>query len=116
MPWEVAFHDAYVAELGNVPARVRIKVLAMANLLREFGPHLHRPHCDTLHGSRHTNMKELRFTVPDGEWRVAYAFDPHRCAVLLVGGSKSGVSQDRFYRALTAIADERFDEHLEGLG
>jgi hypothetical protein len=60
-------------------------------------------------------MKELRFTVPDGEWRVAYAFDPHRCAVLLVGGSKSGVSQDRFYRALIAIADERFDEHLEGL-
>lgn len=87
----------------------------MANLLQEFGPHLHRPYSDTLHGSRHANMKELRFTVIDGEWRVAYAFDLHRCAILLVGGSKSGQSQDSFYRALIATADERFDQHLDDL-
>jgi hypothetical protein len=34
-------------------------------LLREFGPALKRPHCDTLKGSRHANMKELRFAADD---------------------------------------------------
>ncbi len=68
----------------------------MAGLLRKYGPHLGRPYCDALKGSKHANMKELRFTVADGEWRVALAFDPERSAILLVGGSKSGGSQKRF--------------------
>jgi hypothetical protein len=58
-------------------------------------------------------MKELRFTLPDGEWRVAFAFDPERCAILLVGGSKSGVSENRFYRDLIRVADARFTAHLK---
>jgi hypothetical protein len=57
-------------------------------------------------------MKELRFSVGDGEWRVAYAFDPRRRAMLLVGASKSGVASGRFYRRLIATADIRLDEHL----
>ena len=60
-------------------------------------------------------MKELRFTLPDGEWRIAFAFDPQRQAVMLVGGTKSGTSQKRFYRDLIKIADKRFDHHLETL-
>ena len=87
----------------------------MALLLRQFGPQLRRPHCDTLKGSKHSNMKELRFTLPDGEWRVAFAFDPHRNAILLVGGSKSGTPEKRFYRELIRTADARFDKHLKGL-
>ena len=73
------------------------------------------PHCDTLSGSKYANMKELRFSLPEGEWRVAFAFDPERTAILLVGGSKSGVSQKRFYRDLIRVADGRFDDHLERL-
>jgi hypothetical protein len=57
-------------------------------------------------------MKEGRFKAKGGVWRVAFAFDPERKAVLLVGGDKSGVSQKRFYKALIDKADERFDEHL----
>ena len=53
-------------------------------------------------------MKELRFTLADGEWRIAFAFDPERSAILLVGGSKSGVSEKRFYKDLIRVADERF--------
>ena len=67
---------------------------------------------DTLNGSRHANMKELRFSAADGEWRVAFAFDPKRKAILLVAGDKSGGSEKRFYRELIRKAAERFDAHL----
>ena len=58
-------------------------------------------------------MKELRFDAADGVWRVAFAFDPERQAVLLVGGDKSGVSQAKFYKALIRKADERYKRWLE---
>jgi hypothetical protein len=67
---------------------------------------------DTLKGSSYANMKELRFAAADGEWRVAFAFDIKRRAVLLVAGDKSGGSEKRFYRELIRKADERFDAHL----
>jgi len=60
-------------------------------------------------------MKELRFEADNGVWRIAYAFDPIRKAIVLVAGDKSGVSQKRFYRSLIRKADERFAEHLEEL-
>jgi hypothetical protein len=66
-------------------------------------------------GSKHANMKELRFSLSDGEWRIAFAFDPRRQAILLVGGSKSGVSERQFYRDLIRVADARFDAHLKTL-
>jgi hypothetical protein len=58
-------------------------------------------------------MKELRFTLPDGEWRIAFAFDPQRQAILLVGGSKSGTNEKQFYRDLIRVADERLGAHLK---
>ena len=57
-------------------------------------------------------MKELRFDAAGGVWRVAFAFDPHRKAVLLLCGDKSGGSETRFYRQLIGKADARFDAHL----
>jgi hypothetical protein len=57
-------------------------------------------------------MKELRFDAADGVWRVAFAFDPNRKAILLVAGDKSGGSEKRFYRQLIETADERFDVHV----
>jgi hypothetical protein len=60
-------------------------------------------------------MKELRFSAADGEWRVAFAFDTRRKAILLVAGDKSGGSERRFYRELVRKADERFDEHLKSI-
>jgi hypothetical protein len=61
---------------------------------------LGRPWVDTLKGSDHANMKELRFDAADGVWRVAFAFDPNRQAILLVAGDKSGGSQAKFYKWL----------------
>lgn len=107
------FDPAFAAEAKGFARAVQIELASLAGLLRQFRPQLRRPHCDTLKGSRHANMKELRFTLPDGEWRVAFAFDPQRQAILLVGGSKSGVSERQFYRDLIRVADERFSAHLK---
>ena len=60
-------------------------------------------------------MKELRFSAADGEWRVAFAFDTKRKAILFVAGDKSGVSEKAFYRQLITKADHRFDVHLNRL-
>ena len=115
MGWVVEFHDAYWQELATESITVQDAVFAMADVLEEIGPQLGRPRCDTLKGSAFANMKELRISLPDGEWRIAFAFDPGRRAILLVGGSKSGMSQTRFYRQLIRIADRRFADHLNSM-
>lgn len=94
---------------------VQDEMLAHAKLLEQFGPQLGRPRVDTLNGSRHANMKELRFAADDGVWRVAFAFDLNRQAVLLVAGDKSGGSEKRFNRQLINKADARFSDHLSRL-
>ena len=111
----VAVGDEFEPEFNALPKDVQTEILALARLLQQFGPRLGRPRVDTLDGSRHANMKELRFAAADGEWRVAFAFDPQRQGILLVAGDKSGGSQKRFYRELIRKADERFDAHLQRL-
>ena len=111
----VEIGDEFESEFDEMREDVRIEMLASTRLLRQFGPQLGRPRVDTLNGSRHANMKELRFTAADGEWRVAFAFDTKRKAILLVAGDKSGVGERRFYRGLIRKADDRFDAHLARL-
>lgn len=115
MPWTVEFHDDFEPEFLALELAVQDALLAVAKLLADYGPQLGRPYADTLKGSKHANMKELRFEASDGEWRVAFAFDPRRHAILLVAGDKSGGSQRRFYRQLIAKADKRFSVHLDRL-
>lgn len=112
MAWDVLFHQEFVSEFRLLPQNVQDEVLAHSKLIQAFGPQLGRPRVDTLKGSRHANMKELRFDADDGVWRVAFAFDPDRKAILLVCGDKSGGSETRFYRQLITKADARFDAHL----
>lgn len=115
MSWEVLFHDDFEPEFDELPEAVRVELYGRAGLLEEFGPSLGRPSVDTLNGSKHANMKELRFDADGGVWRVAFAFDPRRKAMLLVAGDKSGGSEDKFYKRLIKKADARFDSHLEQL-
>ena len=102
MSWTVEIAEEFEPEFFALPLNVRRTILAVSRLLREFGPQLGRPRVDTLNGSRHANMKEMRFSAADGEWRVAFAFDPTRRAILLAAGDKSGGGERRFYRALIA--------------
>ena len=113
--WAVELADEFEPEFDLLHEDVRTDILALALLLERFGPQLVRPRVDTLKGSRHTNMKELRFSAADGEWRVAFPFDPRRRAILQVAGNKSVGSERRFYRELIRKAEDRFDAHLARL-
>ena len=115
MSWIVEIGDEFEPEFYGLHEDVRTEILALSQFLQQFGPLLGRPRVDTLNDSRHANMKELRFSAADGEWRVAFAFDTKRKAILLVAGDKSGVSEKRFYRELIREADDRFDAHLARL-
>ncbi|MGB3651158.1 MAG: type II toxin-antitoxin system RelE/ParE family toxin [Rivularia sp. (in: cyanobacteria)] len=115
MSWVVQFYPDFESEFDALPEEVQNKLLARANLLETFGSELGRPHIDTINGSRYPNMKELRFKAANGVWRVLFAFDSRRCAILLVAGDKSGGSETRFYKQLIKTADERFEAHLAQL-
>lgn len=115
MEWEVVFGDEFDVEFEALSEVVQDELLASARLLAMFGPQLGRPHADTLNDSSFANMKELRFNIDDGAWRVAFAFDPERKAILLVAGDKSGGSERRFYKSLITRADKRYQAHLDRL-
>jgi hypothetical protein len=115
MDWRVDYHPEFRVEFDLLSENVQDEIDALVKALKVAGPLLKRPLCDTLGGSKHANMKELRFDTDDGVWRVAFAFDPLRQAILLVAGDKSGVSQKRFYKTLISRADNRFDGHLAWL-
>ncbi len=110
--WPVEIGGEFEPEFDELHEDVQTEILALARVLQQFGPQLGRPRVDTLHGSRHANMKELRFAAAGGEWRVAFAFDTKRKAILLAAGDKSGVSERKFNRELIRKADDRFDAHL----
>ena len=115
MSWTVLLHDDFADELAAFDEKLQDELFAHAKLLAEFGPNLGRPTVDTLKGTSHANMKEMRFNWMGEVWRVAFAFDPQRQAVLLVGGDKGGADQKRFYRQLISVADSRYSEHLATL-
>lgn len=115
MCWNVELYPLFAQEFLEFSSSVQDALLAEVAMLEKYGPLLNRPHVDTLNSSKHTNMKELRFKADDGVWRVAFAFDPQRQAILLVAGDKSGMSEKQFYKQLIKKADERFDDHLTQL-
>jgi hypothetical protein len=114
MPWTVLLHADLDAEFRELPDAIQDELLKRLRVLGEFGPTLGRPNVDTLDGSSFPNMKELRFRL-DGLWRFAFAFDPQRQAIVLVGGNKEGVRQSAFYKELIRTADKRFAAHLKML-
>jgi len=113
--WHVATTDEFDQWFTDLDEYAQAELIAKVELLKLLGPKLARPHADTLNGSKHANMKELRVDTADQVIRVAFAFDPDRAAILLVAGDKSGTSQKRFYKKLIAKADELFDTHLAAL-
>jgi hypothetical protein len=109
--WQVEYTDEFGQWWDRLDADEQESVAASVELLRQLGPHLPRPHADTLAGSRHPNMKELRTQHRGRPLRTLFAFDPRRSAILLIGGDKTG--DDRFYQRMIPLADRLFGEHLE---
>jgi hypothetical protein len=110
--WDVIFEDEFDLEFHAMSEGLQNELLAHALLLRDYGPTLGRPTVDSLKGSKHSNMKELRFNFLNGVWRIAFAFDPKRHAVLLAAVDKAGIHKQRAYKKLIETADKRFDTYL----
>lgn len=113
MEWVVLFDEEFAEWLDSLEESLRVKIAAHVELLERFGPNLGRPRVDTVKGSDYANMKELRIQHRGEPWRILFAFDPRRNAILLLGGNKA--SDKRWYQENIPVADKRFRRHLERL-
>jgi hypothetical protein len=111
--WEVEFTDEFGRWWDGLTEDEQDAIAANVSVLRQLEPGLQRPYADTVKGSRHQNMKELRTQCQGRPLRTFFAFDPRRHAILLIGGEKAG--NDRFYVEMIPLADRLFDEHLRQL-
>jgi len=113
MAWDVDTTEEYdawfLAQGEDGQSSIRMKV----ELLTKYGPHLPRPHADTLKGSKLKNLKELRTQTTDHVFRVAFLFDEERKAVLLIGGDKKGKNEERFYKNLIKQAEKIYQQYRE---
>lgn len=106
-----AFGDLFDARLQEQEGELQEKVLADLLNLRTYGPTLSRPYADTVKGSKHKNMKELRIQYGGRPVRAFFAFDPVRHAIILCAGDKS--NDKKFYERMIRIADDEFSAHLK---
>ena len=113
MPYEIEFTDEFEAWWDSLTEGEQIDVTASVGLLEERGPILDYPHSSRIVRSRHRHMRELRIQHQGRPYRVLYAFDPRRTALLLIGGDKTG--DDRWYDRYVPIADRLYDQHLDTL-
>jgi hypothetical protein len=109
----VLFDEGFASWLDTISEGLRRKILGHVELLERFGPNLGRPKVDTVRDSNYPNMKEPRIQYKGDPWRVLFAFDPERRAILLIGGNKA--TSKRWMTEAISIADERFSRHLESL-
>ena len=111
MAWEVEFTDEFEEWWNGLNETEQIKIDAAVRVLEEYGPDLPFPMTSGVSGSRHSHMRELRVQIRGRPFRILYAFNPKRAAILLVGGDKTG--DDRWYEVHVPIADKLYDQHLE---
>ncbi len=111
MEWTILLDEAFERWLLEQVMTVRVSIASHIGLLAKFGPMLGRPQVDTLQGSSLPNLKELRVQIQGDPWRVLFAFDPKRRAIVLVGGNKRG--DKRWYKKNIPIAEERYQRHVE---
>ena len=108
--WNVEFTDDFEKWFASLTAQQQDAIDRSVKILEKLGPHLGRPHVDSVKGSRHTGMKELRTQVKGRPLRTLFIFDPRRTAILLIGGDKTG--DRRFYDRMIATADALYQAYL----
>jgi len=111
--WEVEYTDEFEQWWKGLDEGEQDAVDRVVLMLTKAGPALGRPYVDTIEHSKHSHMKELRTQHSGAPYRVLFAFDPRRTAILLIGGDKTG--DDRWYDKMIPIADRLYDVHLEEL-
>ncbi|OZI66414.1 type II toxin-antitoxin system RelE/ParE family toxin [Bordetella genomosp. 11] len=113
MPWAVEYTDQFGEWWSSLDEAERESLDASVELLIANGPLLGFPHSSGIKGSKHRHMRELRTQHAGRPFRTLYAFDPRRCAILLIGADKTG--DDRWYETHIPVADRLYDEHLRQL-
>lgn len=113
MAWEVEYTDEFEAWWNGLDADAQDRIAVSVTLLEMRGPNLDFPHSSCVRGSRHPHMRELRTQVNGRPFRTLYAFDPRRCAILRIGGDKTG--KDDWYDIFVPKADRLYDDHLAQL-
>jgi hypothetical protein len=108
--WNIEFTNEFQAWWETLDETVCESVDFSVDLLARLGPSLGRPHADTVKDARHDNMKEPRVQHRGKPYRIFFAFDPRRSAILLIGGCKAG--DKRFYQRMIPLADDLYDAHL----
>ena len=110
MAWNVEYTDEFGAWWVRLDESEENSVAVTVTLLERKGPMLPYPHSSGIDGSKHNHMRELRIQHKGDPYRVLYAFDPKRSAILLIGGNKTG--NDRWYDENIPKADKLYDDHL----
>ena|SRR5262249_59911778 len=110
MAWEVEYTDEFEEWWSSLAEEEQEDIAASVGLLEEMGPRLPYPHSSGIQSSKHGAMRELRVQHKGRPYRVLYAFDPRRTAMLLIGGDKTG--DDGWYDRYVPIADRIYDQHL----
>jgi hypothetical protein len=113
MTWDVEYTDEFGAWWAQFTDAEHESLAASVGLLESYGPHLRFPHTSGINGSRHPHMRELRIQHAGRPYRVLFAFDPRRSAILLIGGDKTG--NPRWYDDNVPLADHLYDVHLQAL-
>jgi len=111
--WNVLYTDEFEMWWESLSADEQDQIAKGVDLLERFGPNLSRPYVDTVKGSRHSDMKELRTQCHGEPFRTFFAFDPERNAILLIGGVKK--DDKYFYDEMIPMADNIYDEHLKNM-
>jgi len=111
MAWTVEYTDEFGKWWDSLNEAEQEDIYAYVGLLEQKGPNLDFPYSSKIVGSRFEKMRELRPQHKGRPYRVFYAFDPHRAAILLIGGDKTG--DDRFYEKYTPLADKIYEHHLK---
>jgi hypothetical protein len=111
--WEVEGTDEFATWFKGLLDDEQVSVGRIVELLVEHGPSLPFPYSSGVEVSRHRHMRELRIQHGGRPFRVLYAFDPRRAAILLLGGDKTG--NDRWYDENVPKADALYEEYLREL-
>ncbi|MDX1525858.1 MAG: type II toxin-antitoxin system RelE/ParE family toxin [Pseudidiomarina maritima] len=113
--WTIRTTDRFDAWFDALDDTDKENVIASLLLLQSEGPFLSRPYADTLYGSVHSNLKELRIQSKGKPIRVCFAFDLSRTAIILCAAHKNRNTR-LFYQTMIAIADQEFTRHLIAMG
>jgi hypothetical protein len=113
MAYEVNVTEVFRDWYEDLSATEQDSVEYVVNRLIEAGPALSFPYSSGIKGSKFSRMRELRIQHQGRPYRVLYAFDPRRSAVLILGGDKTG--DDRWYDKAVPRADVLLADYLDGL-